>query len=297
MRGVTGCEMGSGNPYSDTAAGQCPVSALSDTFHLSNEQLEAVFRRARRESPVVYLEDIDYWAVTRYDDIKAVSRRQGTLLIRDYPATAPAGRPRGDRSIQGTRVFAPAHLVEQREPESRSRPARRAGRVLTATQQEAGAIHTQARQRRGRPLPGRQAGRSRRANSSTNSRPSCCSSCWASRSPMFSRSRCGPTAGSCSLSANPPSTSNSLRPGTWRTTGITASTWSGSASSRRRTICRVTCSRCGVMARTSKSRTSTTSSSACCSPGTRRQPTCRRMPFSRCCKIVPAGTRSPLTTA
>ena len=48
---------------------QCPVNALSDTFHLSNEQLEAVMRRARVESPVFYLDDIDFWAVSKYDDI------------------------------------------------------------------------------------------------------------------------------------------------------------------------------------------------------------------------------------
>ena len=58
--------------YADVAPDECPVGALSDTFHLSNEQLEAVFRRARAESPVFYLEDIDYWAVTTYDDIKTV---------------------------------------------------------------------------------------------------------------------------------------------------------------------------------------------------------------------------------
>ena len=60
--------------FAGIAPEQCPVSALSDTFQLSNEQLEAVFRRARSDSPVVYLEDIDYWAVTRYDDIKAISQ-------------------------------------------------------------------------------------------------------------------------------------------------------------------------------------------------------------------------------
>ena len=58
--------------YADVAPDECPVGALSDTFHLSNEQLEAVFRKARAESPVFYLEDIDYWAVTTYDDIKTV---------------------------------------------------------------------------------------------------------------------------------------------------------------------------------------------------------------------------------
>lgn len=58
--------------FANLAPAECPVSALSDTYHLSNEQLEAVFRRARAESPVVYLEDIDFWAVTRYADIKTV---------------------------------------------------------------------------------------------------------------------------------------------------------------------------------------------------------------------------------
>ena len=60
------------NEYANLAPGQCPVSSLSDTFHLSNEQLEAVFRKARHDSPVNYLEDIDFWAVTRYDDIRTV---------------------------------------------------------------------------------------------------------------------------------------------------------------------------------------------------------------------------------
>ena len=41
--------------FAGIAPEQCPVSALSDTFQLSNEQLEAVFRRARSDSPVVYL--------------------------------------------------------------------------------------------------------------------------------------------------------------------------------------------------------------------------------------------------
>ena len=51
---------------------QCPASSLSDTFRLTNEELEDVFRRTRSESPVFYLDDIDFWAVTKYDDIKTV---------------------------------------------------------------------------------------------------------------------------------------------------------------------------------------------------------------------------------
>jgi cytochrome P450 len=58
--------------FGKLAPGDCPVSALSDTFHLSNEQLEAVMHKARAESAVIYLDDIDFWAVTKYDDIKTV---------------------------------------------------------------------------------------------------------------------------------------------------------------------------------------------------------------------------------
>ena len=54
-----------------TAQG-CPLSSLSDTFRLSNEQLEPLFRRARTEHPVYFLPDIGYWAVSRYEDIRMV---------------------------------------------------------------------------------------------------------------------------------------------------------------------------------------------------------------------------------
>jgi cytochrome P450 len=58
--------------FGKLAPDQCPVSALSDTYRLSNEQLEAVMKRARTESPVFHLDDIDFWAVTKFDDIKTV---------------------------------------------------------------------------------------------------------------------------------------------------------------------------------------------------------------------------------
>jgi len=50
----------------------CPVSALSDTYMLSNEELEALYKTARAETPVTYLNNIGYWAITKFDDIKAV---------------------------------------------------------------------------------------------------------------------------------------------------------------------------------------------------------------------------------
>ncbi|WP_321396031.1 cytochrome P450 [Emcibacter sp.] len=58
--------------YANSTGTGCPLSALSDTFHLTNEQLEETFHRARAERPVFYLEDIGFWAVTKYEDIKVV---------------------------------------------------------------------------------------------------------------------------------------------------------------------------------------------------------------------------------
>ena len=60
------------NDFTNIAPERCPVSSLSDAFHLSNDQLEAVFRKARKDSPVTHLPDIDFWAVTRFDSIKMI---------------------------------------------------------------------------------------------------------------------------------------------------------------------------------------------------------------------------------
>lgn len=51
---------------------QCPIAMLSDTFKLSNADLESIYARARLNEPVTYLPDIDFWAVTRYSDIKYI---------------------------------------------------------------------------------------------------------------------------------------------------------------------------------------------------------------------------------
>jgi len=50
----------------------CPVGMLSDNFKLGNAELEAIYASARKDDPVTYLPDIDFWAVTRFDDVKAI---------------------------------------------------------------------------------------------------------------------------------------------------------------------------------------------------------------------------------
>jgi len=56
----------------NTSDDACPVSALSGLFQLSNRQLEHTLNQARAETPVAYLPDIGYWAVSKYNDVKRI---------------------------------------------------------------------------------------------------------------------------------------------------------------------------------------------------------------------------------
>src|SRR5215831_10163795 len=64
--------------------GQCPASELAGEFdpfvdpYLSNPY--AFWLRARGTEPVFYSPDIDYWVVTRYEDIKAIFADPKTFL-------------------------------------------------------------------------------------------------------------------------------------------------------------------------------------------------------------------------
>ena len=50
----------------------CPITSLSELYDLSNPELEQTLNHARAESPVTYLPDIGYWAVSKYEDIKKI---------------------------------------------------------------------------------------------------------------------------------------------------------------------------------------------------------------------------------
>jgi len=56
----------------NTTGQACPVTARADLFHLSNQQLEQTLSQARAESPVAFLPDIGYWAISKYDDVKRI---------------------------------------------------------------------------------------------------------------------------------------------------------------------------------------------------------------------------------
>ena len=59
-----------------TNASQCPVTEMGREFdpfvdpYLSDPYV--FWARARASEPVFYNPDIDYWVVTRYEDIKAI---------------------------------------------------------------------------------------------------------------------------------------------------------------------------------------------------------------------------------
>ncbi len=63
-----------GNPEPRT----CPVGMLSDNFKLGNADLEALYASARKDAPVAYLPDINFWAVTRFADVKAILKDTST---------------------------------------------------------------------------------------------------------------------------------------------------------------------------------------------------------------------------
>ena len=59
-----------------TTAAECPISAAFDPLDLSDPF--PLLARARREQPVFYSPAIDYWVVTRYEDVKAIFRDHET---------------------------------------------------------------------------------------------------------------------------------------------------------------------------------------------------------------------------
>lgn len=67
----------------DSPAQRCPVTQFAADFNPFDEDYlqdpYSVFTRARREEPVFYSPEIDYWVVSRYEDILAIFRDTGSF--------------------------------------------------------------------------------------------------------------------------------------------------------------------------------------------------------------------------
>ena len=92
----------------DTALNECPISKLSDTYQFSNEQLESLFRRARKQNSITFLPDVAYWAVTKYADTKEILSNKEVFsaeitqepLIPYSPEVLDLFRKREDMNVQ-----------------------------------------------------------------------------------------------------------------------------------------------------------------------------------------------------
>lgn len=108
------------NKFSGLGSDQCPLSALSDTFYLSNAQLEAVMKKARSTSPVEFLPDINYWAISKYDDIKAILSDKDNYSAQ---ITLDPLRPYSEEvlSLLKQRKFSPRPTLSNNEREDHAR--------------------------------------------------------------------------------------------------------------------------------------------------------------------------------
>ncbi|WP_299429952.1 hypothetical protein [uncultured Meiothermus sp.] len=65
------------------APGNCPVTGLGTEFNPFKDPYLAdpypFLTRARREEPVFYSPELDYWVVTRYNDIKSIFQDPATF--------------------------------------------------------------------------------------------------------------------------------------------------------------------------------------------------------------------------
>ncbi|MCT2583120.1 cytochrome P450 [Actinophytocola gossypii] len=66
------------DPEADVTVSRCPVSGIAGNFDPFGAEYQTdppgMLRAARHHQPVFYSEDLDYWVVTRYRDIKATFR-------------------------------------------------------------------------------------------------------------------------------------------------------------------------------------------------------------------------------
>ncbi len=117
------------NPTMSPASDSCPVTALSDAFRLSNPELEATYRKARGDSPVTYLPDINYWAVTRYDDVKTVLSDKETF---SSEITLQPLQPHADEVMEllRERGFSPRPTLSNNEREDHTRIRRNTQEVF-----------------------------------------------------------------------------------------------------------------------------------------------------------------------
>ncbi|MEL7030573.1 MAG: hypothetical protein AAGL49_15510, partial [Pseudomonadota bacterium] len=111
----------------------CPFSDLSRSFALSNEELERVYARLLAERAVARLDDIGYWAVADYREVKRILSDQETfspeIALQPFQDVSPeAGQLFMEAGVAPTRIMvdnpAPSHARARAVVQKSFTPAR-----------------------------------------------------------------------------------------------------------------------------------------------------------------------------
>src|SRR5215469_8202088 len=70
--GKSGEAMSDSKNTANGSTQRCPVSHISANFDAFDGDSYGFYARARREEPVFYSPQLDYWVVTRYEDVERV---------------------------------------------------------------------------------------------------------------------------------------------------------------------------------------------------------------------------------
>jgi cytochrome P450 len=101
-----------------TASNACPFQVLSRSFELSNEELEQIYIQAHtKDGGVHFLDDIGYWVITKYADVKKVMGNQSLfspeIAMQPYQPLSPeSGRILMDGAVAPTRLMVDNPNVE-----------------------------------------------------------------------------------------------------------------------------------------------------------------------------------------
>ena len=101
-----------------SAAQAQPPRQVADEFQpFALEAPFAFYARARAEAPVFYSPELDYWVVSRYDDVLAILRDSGGTYSTENAQTGFRRRPAAVEQVLGSGLTAKSGLLGHNPPE------------------------------------------------------------------------------------------------------------------------------------------------------------------------------------
>jgi cytochrome P450 len=97
--------------------GRCPVTGLGEIFDAFDGDPYAVYRRARSEEPVFFSQQIGYWVVTRYDDVRRILLDHETFSATNALELVKPLCPAAGRVVAESGLRVSPSMVDQDPPE------------------------------------------------------------------------------------------------------------------------------------------------------------------------------------